>query len=945
VTPEQFARAQELFEQAMGLPPAERKAFVDRESSADQVLRGEVLRLIASDEVSVRTGDLARGMAIPEATKKGELGSVRGYRLLEILGKGGFGIVYRAQRREDYRQEVALKVIKPGKDSDEVIARFEQERQALAVMDHPNIAKILDGGLTDKDSPMGAGRPFFVMELVQGQAITDYCDARRLSVAARLELFIQVCDAVQHAHLKRVIHRDLKPQNILVADKEGVPAAKVIDFGVAKAIDKALTDRTFFTETGQLIGTPEYMSPEQAGSRPDIDTRTDVYGLGVVLYELLVGAPPFDPKDLRSRAEHEMMRVIREVDPPSAGKRLSSLLDEPPAGNAETPSVSNQAAEKAEHRRVRAMPTAVEVSLRRGVSADELARLLRSDLEWIPQKAMEKDRERRYETARDLGEDVRRYLRQEAVLARPASVGYRARKWVRRHRAATAAALVVLVGLTAGVTALALGLIAERRAKDRSEQAAAVSGFVLDTLLQAPGPGSGGPDIKVADVLLRAEGRIETDFAEKPLVRLALHRAYGDVFSVLSRFDDAARHADAALILATRYTPDDLGLLSELYESSLKAFEQLGRYEKAGDIQARWLDVIKRGGSDLADHRITFLHRSAVHSHDVGDYDGAEWQYRQSLKFADAAPGKQMAAADVAENLARLLIDEGLVAASLPLIDRALSTKKALAQESPHEIGYTFLAFGYHQLASGDNGGALKSYREALRLYSEAYKSDKTQFVMPMLVRTIIQGLFEDCPDLMAEALPGEASNANSPDMADLGAMKRIAVIELRNRARLQYRRGNLRAGDKLFERSLAVDDVVGGDARALSRAHTLRVWGELLAGTDAGGAETKLREALQLELAAGPDGEAPAAETRLGLARLLVLQPGNAEAQSLALEAVKVRQRLFPEAPPLAAALLVAADCYGKLGSSKEAADARGRAERILKERGSVGEVKVDGK
>jgi WD40 repeat protein/serine/threonine protein kinase len=418
-------RANDLFLRAAEIEsPAERRHFLDQECGDDPALRVQVEALLAA---SAKVGSFlnrpaAQALGEDEGTVASDPsaegpGSVIGpYKLLQQIGEGGMGVVYMAEQTEPVRRRVALKVVKPGMDSGQVVARFEAERQALALMDHPNIARVFDAGTT------ASGRPYFVMELVHGVPITDYCDDNGLTPAERLHLFLPVCQAVQHAHQKGVIHRDLKPSNVLVCLYDGVPVPKVIDFGVAKATSQSLTERTMFTQFGTLVGTLEYMSPEQVEmSQLGVDTRSDVYALGVLLYELLTGAPPFDRRRFQAAAFDEIRRILKEEEPPRPSTRLSTLGESLSA-----------------------------VSAKRKTQPAKLSALVRGDLDWVVMKALEKDRNRRYESASAFAADVRRFLAGEAVEARPPSGWYRFRKMARRNRAALTTALVVAAALLLG---------------------------------------------------------------------------------------------------------------------------------------------------------------------------------------------------------------------------------------------------------------------------------------------------------------------------------------------------------------------------------------------------------------------------------------------------------------------------------------------------------------
>jgi serine/threonine protein kinase/Tfp pilus assembly protein PilF len=450
---------EEIFHRALDRPdPEARAAYMQQACAGNPALRAAVEALLranvgASDFLERPTPAPAATVA-EEPVTEGPGTSIGPYKLMEQIGEGGMGLVFVAEQQEPIRRKVALKVIKPGMDTRQVIARFEAERQALALMDHPNIAKVLDGGATDESSrhtpcaeaddgtrsvPATTGRPYFVMELVKGVQITEYCDQNQVPIRARLELFLDVCNAVQHAHQKGIIHRDIKPPNVLVASHDGKPVVKVIDFGIAKAIGQQLTDKTVYTQFAQLIGTPMYMSPEQAGlSSLDVDTRSDIYSLGVLLYELLTGTTPFDKERLSRVGYDEMRRIIREEEPPKPSTRISTQ------GQAASTAAANR---KSDTRK--------------------LSQLVRGELDWIVMKALEKDRNRRYETASAFAADVQRYLNDEPVLACPPSAWYRFGKFARRNKRALAtAALVGVMLLGAGG-----GLLWVRQ--DRADQAAA----------------------------------------------------------------------------------------------------------------------------------------------------------------------------------------------------------------------------------------------------------------------------------------------------------------------------------------------------------------------------------------------------------------------------------------------------------------------------------------
>ena len=630
---EQEAR---IFAEALALPVAERISYLERVCGNDPDLRERIGALILAHESAGSfmgaPREISRSGKVDDPASPGPVDRegtrIGRYKLLQKIGEGGCGVVWMAEQEEPVRRRVALKVIKLGMDTKNVIARFEAERQALALMDHPNIARVLDAGATD------AGRPFFVMELVPGVPITKYCDQHNLSTAARLGLFTQVCQAVQHAHQKGVIHRDLKPSNILVTLHDGEPTPKVIDFGIAKATQGRLTDHTLFTAFEQFIGTPAYMSPEQAEmSGIDVDTRSDIYSLGVLLYELLTGRPPFDPKSLFQAGLDEIRRIIREVEPVKPSTRLNTL------GDADRDTIARQ----------------------RGISPAQLSPLIRGDLDWIVMKALEKNRSRRYETANGLALDIQRHLQNEPVSARPPTTAYRVSRFVRRNRFAVIAISAVALTLVAGTIVSTMQAMRARRAehvaylerqKAVEERATAedLLGFMLgDLRTQLAKVGR-------LDVLESVGDKAMAYFSAREAAGLddpTLARRAKALTQIGEIRMDQARYSDAAAAFAEAYKQTSALVVRHPYNGDM-IFErgqaeywngfvhwQRGEIQKAGEWYARYRDtglalVAMNSSKTEWQSELAWGHHNIGAFHlEQSDLDGALNEFSAELKILE----------------------------------------------------------------------------------------------------------------------------------------------------------------------------------------------------------------------------------------------------------------------------------------------------------------------
>jgi serine/threonine protein kinase len=666
------------------------------------------------------------------------------YKLLEKIGEGGFGTVWLAEQREPVKRRVALKIIKPGMDTDQVIARFEVERQALAMMDHPNIARVFDAAAT------GNGRPYFVMELVRGISLIDYCEREKLDTRARLRLFVQVCHAIQHAHQKGVIHRDIKPGNVLVTQHDDAPLVKVIDFGIAKATSAALTEKTLFTQQDQIIGTPVYMSPEQAeGSGLDIDTRTDVYSLGVLLYELLTNTTPFSAKELISKGYHEMLRIVREVEPPRPSVRVSTLDG--------------------------------TTTARRGpIDTRALASQLSGDLDWIALKCLEKDRARRYDTANALADDVMRHLNGEAVVAAPPSRIYRMRKFARRHWAGALATGLVALALIAGMSGTLWqaqrARAAETEMRRRADDLEKVARF-QENLIAGIDAQKMGENLRQS--LLEAAGQenraaLETAFARVNFIDIARKSLDRNIFqgaltAIEDQFDSQPL-IKARLLETVASSLGNLGLLDRAMAPLDKAL-QIRRREQ-GDLHRETLALI--------DFKSTLLSLEEKPAE-------AEPYAREALAGRRRALGNaDPDTLDSISVLGGLLIQQGKLAEAEPLMRESLEGFRRIKGDTDSRTLSALADMGNLLSWQNRDAEALPYFRKAFegqrRLHGDA---DPATLIDKDLLGVALQALgkLDEAEPMLSEALEGlrRAKGNDHPDTA-------LAIARMADQRLLQGR-------------------------------------------------------------------------------------------------------------------------------------------------------------
>jgi eukaryotic-like serine/threonine-protein kinase len=620
-------------------------------------------------------------------------GRIGRYRILQRLGRGGMGEVFEAEQTEPVHRKVALKLIKGGMDTQEVLARFDSERQALALMNHPNVARMLDGGATEQ------GRPYFVMEYIQGVPITEYCDAHELSTSERLELFVQVCDGVQHAHQKGIVHRDIKPSNVLVTVEDQKAIPKIIDFGLAKALGSGEPDMTQFTHIGQIIGTPSYMSPEQV-SGSDIDTRTDVYSLGVLLYQLLAGSVPFELKITPHEGWDAFKKKVSEQEPVRPSSRTSSLGD-----------------------------SSADTASKRRIDPASWSKELRGDLDWITLRALEKDRTHRYQSPSELAADITRHLKHEPVLAGPPSTVYRVRKFIRRHRIGAAAAAVVALALVAGITGTTIGLIratrAEKAAVEESENTRQLSDFLLGLFRVSDPSEARGNTITAREILDKGAQKIERELGGRPAIKAEMMRTIGGVYDSLGLYKQAQPLLERSLVIARTAAERKPLLLSNSLLQLAGLYIAQGKYTQALALAQEGLSIQEKAlGPEHREVSRGLLLVGIIYRN-MGKYAEAKSQIERALSIREKALGPEhVEVLDTLYHLGWLHKLMGKYDESANFYGRVLAIKeKKLGMDHP-DVASALNDIGVVREEKGDYPGALKLFSQALGIREKVYSPD-----------------------------------------------------------------------------------------------------------------------------------------------------------------------------------------------------------------------------
>jgi tetratricopeptide (TPR) repeat protein/tRNA A-37 threonylcarbamoyl transferase component Bud32 len=886
---QQLRRARQIFESALDLESkAGRDACIRQQCGEDAALLRQVQALIDAHEAGESflpgqptSGPGSAGLTVQPGARIGR------YRLLEKLGEGGCGVVYMAEQEEPVHRRVALKIIKLGMDTRSVTARFEAERQALALMDHANIAKVLDAGATE------TGRPYFVMELVGGVKITDYCEQNHLDTRQRLDLFMQVCRAIQHAHQKGIIHRDIKPSNVLVATQDGVAIPKVIDFGIAKATQGKLTDQTAFTAFEQFLGTPAYMSPEQAqlGSL-DVDTRSDIYSLGVLLYELLTGKTPFDAKELLAVGLEAMRRTICEKEPPTPSTRLKLDLAAQQAQGPSGPKTKNQNSKIA------------------------------NDLDWIVMKCLEKDRARRYETANGLAMDIERHLGDEPVVAGPPGAFYRLGKFVRRNRTGVAVVAGVTLALLVGVAAslwearqqsllhqkAQTAQINESRERQKALAEAAKSKLVADFLkdmLRTAGPSIalGRDTTLLREILDKTAARVGKDLTNQPEVEIELRDVLAATYHDLQLYPQAEQMDRETLQLSrTRLGPENLHVAQSLLGLG-HDLQELGRRTEADSYLNESLTLFRKLEGDESFDVTQVLNALGASLADQERFAEAEALYREALRIHQKL-SKEMNpdSAWTLENIAGVTASQGRLAEAETLHRIALTSQRAILGKEHPEIARTLSNLGFNFLEQNELSEAETSFEESLQMQRKFRGTES-----PALAKTLVgmaavrqgQGRMEEAEMMNREALAMQRKLLKAEDPSIVNTIYNLASV-------LQEK-GRFSEAEPLLREALAIQRSLPGNAKARLPSMLLRLALILQQQNQSKEAEDLDREALSLLEGLSFQATPAFPVAMVNLAILLNQQGRFEDVESLYQEHLdSVRRRSPPDDPGFASVLAV---------------------------------------